>query len=88
MGIVRTEYSKELRENHPISDLVPRISLSVDALLAKYDKVPVVAKVSAEEVCRQSDEAEIKKVNFGAKNFCGQNGGGYYKKENRCLKDS
>ena len=68
LGIIRTEYSKELRENQPISSLVPRISLSVDALLAKYDKVPVVKKVEVEEVCRQSDDPEIRKINFGAKN--------------------
>ena len=45
LGIIRTEYAKELRENVPISALVPRIALAVDALLKKYDKVPSVAKI-------------------------------------------
>ena len=38
MNIVQTEYSKELRDNVPIASLVPRIALSADALLMKYDK--------------------------------------------------
>ena len=46
LSIIRTEYSKELRDNMPLSSLVPRISLSIDALLLKYDKMPAIAKVS------------------------------------------
>ena len=45
MKIVRTEYSKELRDNTALAALVPRISLSVDAMLSKYDKVPAVVQV-------------------------------------------
>ena len=42
LKIVRTEFSKELRENTALAALVPRIALSIDAMLAKYDKVSVV----------------------------------------------
>ena len=48
LTIIRTEFSKELRDNVPLSSLVPRISLSIDALLMKYDKVPLAAKVDIE----------------------------------------
>ena len=48
LTIIRTEFSKELRDNVPLSSLVPRISLSIDALLIKYDKVPLAAKVNIE----------------------------------------
>jgi len=48
LSIIRTEYSKELRDNIPIASLVPRIALSADALLAKYDKTPAVNMVSDE----------------------------------------
>ena len=46
LSIVRTEYSKELRDNVPIASLVPRIALSADALLMKYDKSSAVNMVS------------------------------------------
>ena len=39
ISIVRTEYSLELRNNTAVSSLVPRISVNIDNLLAKYDKV-------------------------------------------------
>ena len=35
INIVKTEYSLELRENKPLSSLVPRISVNVDNLLTK-----------------------------------------------------
>ena len=67
LSIVRTEYSKELRDNYPLAGLVPRIALSVDALLSKYDKVPSVRSLEVKgEVHGQSD-AEVNKVTFGAK---------------------
>ena len=48
LTIVRTEYAKDLRDDTPIASLVPRISLSIDALLSKYDKLPSVAEISTE----------------------------------------
>ena len=42
LKIIRTEYSKELCENIALASLVPRISLSVDAMLLKYDKMPAI----------------------------------------------
>ena len=65
LSIIRTEYSKELRDNSPISGLVPRISLSIDALLAKYDKLPTVKAVQGAQ--GQSD-ADVNKITFGARN--------------------
>ena len=69
LSIIRTEYSKELRDNTPISSLVPRISLSIDALLLKYDKMPAVAKVSADKTAHEQDEVVINKVYYGKKHF-------------------
>ena len=68
LDIVRTEYSKELRDNTPLSLLVPRIALCVDALLAKYDKVPAIAKTSADSAHGQEDDVKVQKVNFGKRN--------------------
>ena len=69
LTIVRTEYAKELRDNVAIASLVPRLSLSVDALLAKYDKMPLVARMEA--VGHEQDAMEemaIRKMN-GNKRF-------------------
>ena len=61
LAIVRTEYSKELRDNTPLSSLVPRISMNVDNLLMKYEKstnvnllseFPVEANQTEADVCR------------------------------------
>ena len=38
IGIVRTEYSTELRNNTQLAELVPRIALNIDSLLRRYDK--------------------------------------------------
>ena len=48
LKIVRTEYAKELRDNTAMAALVPRISLSIDAMLVKYDKVAAINMVSNE----------------------------------------
>ena len=70
LGIVRTEYSKELRDNTPLPTLVPRIALSIDALLAKYDKLPSVAPVSLDEqVHEQTVNGLVNKVNTGRTGF-------------------
>ena len=49
LNIIRTEYSLELRENKPLSSLVPRISVNIDNLLSKYDKVGAVQRLQLEE---------------------------------------
>ena len=57
----------------PISGLVPRISLSIEALLAKYDKLPTVKAV--QEAHGQSD-VDVNRITFGArsgKNFSRNN---------------
>ena len=49
INIVRTEYSLELRNNTAVSSLVPRISVNIDAMLAKYDKVGQVNMVTTDD---------------------------------------
>ena len=64
MTIIRTEYAKELREDVSLFTLVPRKSLSIDAMLAKYDKIPSIANLAG-EVCGQEttgDKAQVMKV--------------------------
>ena len=39
LNIIRTEFSLELRANNSLASLFPRIPLSIDSLLSKYDKV-------------------------------------------------
>ena len=64
LDIVRTEYSKELRDNTPLSLLVPRIALCVDALLAKYDKTPAIARTSAADTAQgHEDNVKVQKIN-------------------------
>ena len=74
LKIVRTEYSKELRENTALAALVPRISLSVDAMLSKYDKVPALNFVagSDKEAHGLKEGGQVLKVNSGRQ----QNSGG------------
>ena len=56
LNIVRTEYSLELRNNSSLASLVPRISVSIDSLLTKYDKIGQVNFLqqdsSQADVCR------------------------------------
>jgi len=54
INIVKTEYSLELRDNKPLFSLVPRISVNIDNLLTKYDKLGSVNLV-------QQDDKEEKK---------------------------
>ena len=72
LSIIRTEYAKELREDTALFTLVPRISLSVDAMLAKYDKLPSVAKISGEVRGQEAAvvDAQVMKVKQGGgRNF-------------------
>ena len=70
LSIVRTEYSKELRDNVAMSELVPRISMSIDALLTKYEKVPPVNKLSVQDVAhgqQNEDHVEINRLRGGGR---------------------
>ena len=58
LSIVRTEYSKELRDNQPLSSLIPRISQNIDNLLVKYEKSSIVNNVSMFPVEAESEESE------------------------------
>ena len=78
LTIVRTEYAKELRDNSPLSSLVPRLSLSVDALLAKYDKVPLVAKLDKMVHEQENNqEATIQRLSGNNKPNKKRNGAGF-----------
>ena len=70
LNIIRTEYAKELRENTSLFTLVPRIALSVDAMLAKYDKIPSVSKVSGEVRGHiwTEDKVQVMKIKQGRRN--------------------
>ena len=60
----------ELRDNTPQSLLVPRIAYCVDALLAKYDKTPAIARASADNTAQgHEDNAKVHKINYGNKNY-------------------
>ena len=65
--------------------LVPRISLSIDAMLAKYDKIPSVAKIN-EEVRGQNsaeEKAQVMKIKQGrGRNF--NNNGRFTEKKKIC----
>ena len=47
--IVKTEYSRELRENVQLVQLVPRIAINIDAMLARHDMVSNVNKLCITE---------------------------------------
>ena len=49
VGIVKTEYSRELREDTQLAELVPRIANNVDALLARHDIIGGVEKLWVED---------------------------------------
>ena len=46
VNIIKTEYSRELRENVQLSELVPRISTNIDALLTRHDIVGGIDSVN------------------------------------------
>ena len=60
----------ELRDNTPLLLLVPRIAYCVDALLAKYDKTPAIARASADNAAQgHEDNAKVHKINYRNKNY-------------------
>ena len=78
LQIVRTEYAKELRENTALAALVPRIALSIDAMLSKYDKVPIVA-MTKDGRAHGQDTAQENVMKVNVKNY-NKNGGGNFRK--------
>ena len=59
IDIVKKEYSRELRENTQLAELVPRIAVNVDALLSRHDVVGGVEKLSLDD----EDDVPVDKVN-------------------------
>ena len=80
LSIVRTEYARELRENYPLSGLVPRISQNIDHLLVKYEKSASVNHLVSEFPEQTTEEdADIYRVRGGGRgrgSFRGRGGGG------------
>ena len=56
--IVKTEYSRELRDNTQVIELVPRIANNIDAMLSRHDIVGGVEKIVLDE-----DDLPVDKVN-------------------------
>ena len=80
LQIVRTEYAKELRENVALAALVPRIALSIDAMLSKYDKIPAVALVkNGKEAHGQDLNADEKIMKVNARTNLKKGGGSFRK---------
>ena len=49
VGIIKTEYSRELRENTQLVELVPRIAVNIESLLGRHDIVGGVDKLWIED---------------------------------------
>ena len=60
VDIVKTEYSRELRENTQLMELVPRIASNIDAMLARHDIVGGVEQLS---LVGGGDGQSVDKVN-------------------------
>ena len=83
LSIVRTEYSKDLRNNTPLSSLVPQISQNVDHLLEKYEKSPAVNLLSDKFPDQAEESADISRVRGGGGRgrgsaYRGRGGGAQY----------
>ena len=63
VNIVKTEYSLELRQNTQLTELVPRISVNIDSLLARYDQGPAVQNVEVRNLTDQPRVAKIQRKN-------------------------
>ena len=66
ISIIKTEYSMELRDNKPLASLVPRISVNIDNLLAKYDKAGQVNLIQPED---ENDRQVIVNKTYVRRNF-------------------
>ena len=80
LQIIRTEYAKELRENVALAALVPRIALSIDAMLSKYDKIPAVALVKNGREAHGQDEGAQEKIMKVFAKSNPKSGGGNFRK--------
>ena len=58
IDIVKTEYSRELRENTQLVELVPRISINIDAMLSRHDVVGGIEQLSVVD-----DDVSVDRVN-------------------------
>ena len=87
IDIVKTEYSRELRDNTQLVALVPRIASNIDALLARHDIVGGVDHLAVVE----DGPSVVDKVNRvrhgrgGGNNFRGRfNGKNFTRKKSFC----
>ena len=60
IDIVKTEYSRELRENQQLVQLVPRIAVNIDSMLARHD---VVSGGGVARLAVDDEELSVDKVN-------------------------
>ena len=72
VDIVKTDYSRELRENVQLSALVPRISLNIDAMLSRHDVVGGVESLSVIDDPTVDKVNRVKHGRGGANNFRGR----------------
>ena len=61
IGIVRTEYSTELRANTQLAHLVPRIATNIDSLLQRYEQGNLSNKINVPE--NESEMVDAAAVN-------------------------
>ena len=71
INIVKTEYSRELRDNTQLCELVPRIANNIEALLSRHDIVGGVEKLAVVD----DEDAPVDKVH---RVRYGRGGGGSY----------
>ena len=72
VGIVKTEYSRELRGETQLCQLVPRIANNIDAMLSRHDVVGGVENLS---VVDDANLDQINRVKRGRGNFAGRGRG-------------
>ena len=61
INLVKIEYSKDLREGTQLAELVPRITLNIDALLAKNDSVTDIDNI---RTTSDDNSLSVNKVKF------------------------
>ena len=77
MSIVKTEYSRELRENVQLAELVPRIANNIDAMLSRHDIVGGIDKLTvlADETVDKINRVNYRKINSKDKSGFNKNKG-------------
>ena len=77
VSIVKTEYSRELRENVQLAELVPRIANNIDAMLSRHDIVGGIDKLTvlADETVDKINRVNYRKINSKDKSGFNKNKG-------------